>query len=342
MRYLDRSIFLLLIILMLFALFLACQPAMEVKYGRIVGQVTEPLKGEPFPYAPVELAGTNLGVLADENGQYVIDSIPPGVYDLVVETYQYPRKVLRRLAVHPDSALQIDIQLTSAAGIWTAHHDSLQGMAREREIKRQYDSGYAVGLAEAEWEIANRRASIYTMGFGAGSVNYDLETGLPVVAIAGCIVDSYIQGRADGHNFNIREYIERDGLPEYSRLPWADELSDLQSYFEGRLKMDSLFYLRLAGPAALASNGAASLELRRSRFHKFDIPCLFIKGPRGLRRSGQSIFGTWPDSMSVLWGPPDSDLAFLRWERYAGKGRDSIAYQYAALDLRTGRILNRY
>lgn len=337
----GRHISLLLVSLMLSALVLSCEPAAEVQYGRIIGQVIDPLKREPYPFAPVELVGTNLGVLANEDGQFEIDSIPVGVYDVVVETYQYPRKILSGLIVQPDSVLQVDIQLASGASTWTPALDTLQGEARRQEIERQYDSGYAAGVAEAKWEIANKRAVIYTMGLGAGMNNYDLKTGLPAVAIAGCIVDSYIEGRAEGHNNQIRDHIERDGLPEYSRLPWANELSDLRSYFEDRATRDSLVSVRLGGPAVQAVEGDASLQLRRSVYHTFEIPCLFIKGPRGWRRSGLSIFGNWPDSMVLLWGPPNSDLAFLRWERYADKSRYGLVYNYAAVDLRSGRVLNR-
>ncbi|MBE9126498.1 MULTISPECIES: carboxypeptidase-like regulatory domain-containing protein [unclassified Coleofasciculus] len=73
---------------------------------------------------------------------------------------------------------------------------------------KDYQSAYQNGRREAEANIANGKPSIYTVGLREpGGTAVDQETGLPVVAIAGCIVDDSILGRRDGYNDRIREWV---------------------------------------------------------------------------------------------------------------------------------------
>jgi len=85
-------------------------------------------------------------------------------------------------------------------------------------LKPEWDywAGYKVGAAEADNELKAGRASIYVYGLRPESENQDQETGLPYQAIAGCLVDERILGRAVGHNERIAEYIKEHGLPRNS------------------------------------------------------------------------------------------------------------------------------
>lgn len=48
--------------------------------GKLRGVITDRESGEPLIGANVVIEGTNLGASTDINGEYVILSVPPGVY----------------------------------------------------------------------------------------------------------------------------------------------------------------------------------------------------------------------------------------------------------------------
>jgi hypothetical protein len=69
----------------------------------------------------------------------------------------------------------------------------------------EYQTAYAQGQREAQENIAQGKPSIYTVGKPGGEA-IDEQTGFPLVAIAGCIVDDSIIGRRDGYNDRIRQW----------------------------------------------------------------------------------------------------------------------------------------
>ena len=52
--------------------------------GKLVGKVTDKNTGEPLIGANILLQNTNLGAATDENGEFIIINIPPGVYTVKV------------------------------------------------------------------------------------------------------------------------------------------------------------------------------------------------------------------------------------------------------------------
>ncbi len=85
----------------------------------------------------------------------------------------------------------------------------------DREIHRstEYQTAYAQGQQEAQVNIAMGKPSIYTVGKPGGST-VDEQTGLPLVAIAGCVVDDSIMGRKDGYNAQIAEWATKQSNTE--------------------------------------------------------------------------------------------------------------------------------
>ena len=55
----------------------------------ISGQVTDEETGQPIPIVNVYLSGTALGDMADENGNYIIERVPYGNYELVASMMGY-------------------------------------------------------------------------------------------------------------------------------------------------------------------------------------------------------------------------------------------------------------
>ncbi len=56
--------------------------------GTIKGRITDEF-GEPLPLAQVVIAGTTIGDAADDEGQYVIENVPPGAYTVQVRYIGY-------------------------------------------------------------------------------------------------------------------------------------------------------------------------------------------------------------------------------------------------------------
>jgi hypothetical protein len=57
--------------------------------GKLRGRVTDRQTGEPLVGANVVIEGTGLGAAADVNGDYIILSVPPGVYTVRVTYIGY-------------------------------------------------------------------------------------------------------------------------------------------------------------------------------------------------------------------------------------------------------------
>jgi hypothetical protein len=70
--------------------------------------------------------------------------------------------------------------------------------------------GYLEGQCEARREIAEDRMTVYVYGDVYRGMSSDKDTGLPQKAIAGCIVNKRLIGRAKGHNRLIRKHLGED------------------------------------------------------------------------------------------------------------------------------------
>lgn len=77
--------------------------------GTIKGKVTDEY-GEGLPLAQVLLQGTTLGDAADENGEYVIENVPPGTYTLQTRVIGY-RTMTAEVTVPADETVTQDFVL---------------------------------------------------------------------------------------------------------------------------------------------------------------------------------------------------------------------------------------
>lgn len=69
--------------------FLLTAFAAEAQFSSLSGVILDEQTGKPVPYGTVFLASTTLGASADENGNYKIEKIPIGKYDVVVSSVGY-------------------------------------------------------------------------------------------------------------------------------------------------------------------------------------------------------------------------------------------------------------
>lgn len=78
--------------------------------GKIQGHILDSQSSEPLPGANVYIEGTNYGAATDLNGRFVISSIPPGNYKLVVRYIGYGEKTFD-VTVEADETLEQEIKL---------------------------------------------------------------------------------------------------------------------------------------------------------------------------------------------------------------------------------------
>ncbi|HBH22768.1 MAG TPA: ferric aerobactin receptor [Cytophagales bacterium] len=74
---------------LLFVLLMVVQFSAIAQQGVIKGQITSKINNDPIPFANVIIQGTSQGSTSDETGNYVIDNLEPGLYNVVVSYIGY-------------------------------------------------------------------------------------------------------------------------------------------------------------------------------------------------------------------------------------------------------------
>jgi hypothetical protein len=200
------------------------------------------------------------------------------------------------------------------------------------ENTQRYRAAYAEGRREASRELREGRPTVYTCGLRMALENLDRETGLPYRAIAGCIIDDEIIGRARGHNERIAEHIKAHGPPSSSFKPWEKELFGLKAYFNERLQVATPQPLDADGPALRSPDGrysvrAVKVTSEEKGRRKSERMAVEVR-TNGVAHEPEMVWlGDGP--LNLLWGPEGSAFAVLRQS-----GGPSPAY--LALDLRRG------
>lgn len=124
-----------------------------------------------------------------------------------------------------------------------------------------YQRGYEGGRAEAERALVDGKPSLYVFGRRDVTNCLDRETGLPLVAVAGCFVDDETEGRADGNNEHVRAHIAAHGLPLSSRKPFEADLFDLAGYVARTAA--NLCEFEIDGPETASRDGRLRVRVWR-------------------------------------------------------------------------------
>jgi hypothetical protein len=205
------------------------------------------------------------------------------------------------------------------------------GAARKSD---EYRVAYEQGRAEADRELNNQSATIYTYGHGDLFENLDRETGLPYSGF-GCVVDDKILGRVDGHNDRIMEHIKAHGLPKGSFKPWEKELFGLKDYFESRRKRDKPEVVTADSPALRSPDGSCTIRpvVKRGENDGKVVKTLAIE----LSGNGRKPEEIWllahaDEKVELFWGPEGSRFVVIA----ISKPRHTI---FDLLDLRRPRRL---
>lgn len=83
--------------------------------GKIVGQITDALTGDPLPFVNVIVVGTNLGAAADVDGYYSILNVPPGTYSIKASAIGYNSVTVEEVAVSIDLTTTVNFQLNETS-----------------------------------------------------------------------------------------------------------------------------------------------------------------------------------------------------------------------------------
>ena len=110
----TNQLIIMKLIRLLFLLILSTSTAFS--QGIIRGKISNPVNNEPVAFANVLILNTDLGAVTDENGNYEINSIPPGLYNVRASFVGYKMQTVFEVQVTLAKPFQLDFRLEEEAG----------------------------------------------------------------------------------------------------------------------------------------------------------------------------------------------------------------------------------
>lgn len=83
--------------------------------GIISGRVFNPINNEPIPFANILVLDTELGTVSDENGNYILENIAPGLYNVRASFVGFRSKTTFEVQVTLAKSVQLDFGLIEEA-----------------------------------------------------------------------------------------------------------------------------------------------------------------------------------------------------------------------------------
>lgn len=83
--------------------------------GIIRGKITNPVNNQPVGFANVLILGTELGTISDENGNYEVQNVPPGLYNVRASFVGYKTSTAFEVQVTLARPVQLDFSLSEDA-----------------------------------------------------------------------------------------------------------------------------------------------------------------------------------------------------------------------------------
>lgn len=83
--------------------------------GVIRGRIFNPVNNEPIAFANVLVLDTDLGAISDEDGNYEIQGIPPGLYNVRASFVGYKTSTKYEIQISQAKAIQLDFELLEDA-----------------------------------------------------------------------------------------------------------------------------------------------------------------------------------------------------------------------------------
>ena len=95
--------------------FIVCFLSLTGQSGVIKGAVTDATNNETIPFANVFIEQIKSGVATDFDGNYKIENLKPGVYNITYSFVGYNTKSVAEVIVNPNKPTVLDIQLISSS-----------------------------------------------------------------------------------------------------------------------------------------------------------------------------------------------------------------------------------
>ena len=85
--------------------------------GEVRGRVFNPVNNDGVPFANVVILGTDLGTVSDEEGNYVLPDIPPGLYNIRASFVGFRTKTFFEIQVTKARPVRLDFDLREEAAV---------------------------------------------------------------------------------------------------------------------------------------------------------------------------------------------------------------------------------
>lgn len=83
--------------------------------GEVRGRVFNPVNNDGVPFANVVVLGTEIGTVSDENGNYILTNIPPGLYNIRASFVGFRSKTFFEIQVTRARPVRLDFDLREEA-----------------------------------------------------------------------------------------------------------------------------------------------------------------------------------------------------------------------------------
>lgn len=97
--------------LIIAALALAAPLPLVGQTGEITGRVTDHATGQPLPGANVTIVDTRLGAATNENGQFVIQHVPAGIYAIRIQMLGYAPALRTNVRINAGTSIELSVSL---------------------------------------------------------------------------------------------------------------------------------------------------------------------------------------------------------------------------------------
>ena len=117
-----------------FLSFTLCASVFSQQFGGIRGQVVDSDFGQPIAKAQVTIIGSPFGVITDDQGNFTISGVPPGVYTIQTRASSYIPKVVPDVSVTAGSFNEIRFEAV-------AEIEEMEELVVPGEIEKASETG---------------------------------------------------------------------------------------------------------------------------------------------------------------------------------------------------------
>lgn len=248
--------------------------------GRIAGKIVDKKTGEELIGVSVQIQGTSIGAVTDFEGKYVIASIQPGTYSLIISYISYNKKIISGVEVKPKDITSVNVAMEESTR-------DLNEVVVQAEIKRESASGLL---------IQQKNATTISDGISAEAIRRtpDRNTSDVLKRVSGASIQ-------DNKFAIIRGLNERYTTAYINGAPLPSSESDRKAFsfdiFPSNL-LDNLVILKTATPDMPAEFGGGIIEINTKSIPDNNFQSFSISG-------GYNSITTFKDQLTYQGGKTD-------------------------------------